>query len=82
MIGEAASLLASLSTDLRHELFIVAGVVNAGEHEVVPHEDAVFVTGGQKGVGAHYRHVGFVAGSEKVAILLGSTDPSALTVEL
>ena len=52
MIGEAASLLASLSTDLRHELFIVAGIVNAGEHEVVPHEDAVFVTGGQKGVGA------------------------------
>ena len=80
MISETAGLIVSLGTDLGHELFIVAGIVNAGEHKVVPHEDAVFVTGSHEGVGsvdtaapdAHHRHIGIAAGSDKVVILLGS----------
>merc|ERR1712147_133594 len=44
MISETAGLIVSLGTDLGHELFIVAGIVNSGEHKIVPHEDAVFVT--------------------------------------
>ena len=71
MISETAGLIVSLGTDLGHELFIVAGIVNAGEHKVVPHEDAVFVTGSHEGVGsidtaapdAHHRHIGIAAGS-------------------
>ena len=73
MISETAGLIVSLGTDLGHELFIVAGIVNAGEHKVVPHEDAVFVTGSHEGVGsvdtaapdAHHRHIGIAAGSDK-----------------